>query len=140
VKLSELDELRVTASTAASTQARTLAVAGLALVWLFAGPFYQRTTGAVRPSKLLLLAGALLALAIALDLIQLYARTALLGAAFTRREKDPAVQKELEAGNDPTVTDLGASVNIISAIFFYAKALPLAAGYGLIFAFFIRAL
>lgn len=137
MKLSKLDEVRREASVTASTQARTLAVAGLAVVWLFAGPFFQEP-GSDRPSNMLFIAGAALSLALALDLTQLFLRVTFLNLAYSSAEK--AGQAELKSGKDPEVVDLGKALTVVTTGLFYAKAVPLAAGYVLILIFFIRSL
>ena len=87
MKLSELNKLNGEVSASASTQSRTLALAGLAVIWLFAGPFFLREQDATRPAGLLFIAGGLFALSLALDLVQLYARAGLLNAAFEREQR-----------------------------------------------------
>jgi len=53
-----------------AVQARKLSLAGVAIVWLFAGPFFQGKVGQA-PGNVLYFAGAALSLAMALDLAQL---------------------------------------------------------------------
>lgn len=138
MKLSELNTLNGEVSSTASTQARTLALAGLALVWLFAGPFFLATPEAARPSRLLFVAGGLLALSLALDLVQLYARAGLLHAAF--RSQQTKLQSALKKGEDPETGSLGPHLQKVTAVLFYAKAIPLAIGYVLVLTFFVRLL
>ncbi|WGY03337.1 hypothetical protein QI633_06135 [Nocardioides sp. QY071] len=132
MKLSELATWRFEASKAASDQARTLALAGLGIVWLFAGPFYTGK-GDTSPSSALQLAGAALALGLALDLAQLVGRTIALEVNYRRenREADPAE-------DDPTVSGT-PGVALISGLFFYLKVVALCVGYGAIVLYFARA-
>jgi hypothetical protein len=133
VRLSVLDDWIFEASEKASTQGRALAIAGIAAVWLFAGPFFLNKQDE-EPSALLVWAGASFALVLAVDAMQLIARTALLERAYQRanRHSDPK-------DKDPVVTDTG-SLNPSTATFFYAKFLPLFAGYVLLIVFFLRLL
>lgn len=137
MKLSELEAVVSDVSASASTQARTLSVAGLALVWLFAGPFFQREAGATRPPTLLLVAGAGLSLSLALDLAQLYLRTSFLNYTLHARER--SAQEDLRQGVDPDAGDLGGAVWSVTTFLFFAKAVPLLATYALILIFFVRA-
>lgn len=135
MKLSQLNTLNGEVSANASTQARTLALAGLALVWLFAGPFFLQSPQASRPSRLLFAAGGLLALSLALDLVQLYARAGLLNSAFTRAQSE--LQADLAAGRDPDVGSLGRRIQTVTVVLFYVKAVPLGIGYLLVLLFFV---
>jgi len=136
VKLSELNKLNGEISASASGQSRTLALAGLGIVWLFAGPYFLHDEKASRPSELLFAAGGLLALSLALDLIQLYARAGLLNAAFKREQH--RLQHELRKTTDPDTKNLGPALQRVTEILFYAKACPLLAGYVLVLAFFVK--
>ena len=78
--LSDLGDMKLAASTMASNQARNLGLAGLGIVWLFAGPFF--TGSGDRPDAVLFWAGAALAAALAFDLAQLVARTVVLEVVY----------------------------------------------------------
>lgn len=129
MKLSELAAMKFEASKAASDQARTLALAGLAVVWLFAGPFLQLEEE-TQPSQSLLGAGAAFAVALGLDLFQLVTRTIALelNYQFKNRRLDPTHP-------DPEVPDT-RGVNLWTGIFFYLKIVALVVGYGSVFLFF----
>jgi hypothetical protein len=128
MKLSELGLMKFEASKAASDQARSLALAGLAIVWLFAGPFF--TKGEEKPPDSLFVAGGLLAIALALDLLQLVVRTVALEVSYqaTERKADVVV-------DDPLVSET-PGVNVATAVFFYLKMLALVVGYGFVVGYF----
>lgn len=123
MRLSELADWKFQASKAASDQARALALAGIGIVWLFAGPFF---TGDVddQPARSLWFAGAFLALALALDLAQLVSRTVLLEISYQLANRASNQDEE-----DPVVTET-PWVNKVSGFFFYCKALALCLGFG----------
>ena len=136
MKLSELNALNGSFSATASTQARTFSFAGLALVWLFAGPFFQREEGAVEPAGTLFVAGVCFAASLGLDLAQLYIRAGLTNAAFHREQL--RLQAQVKAQEDPQTGNLGRALSLSTAILFYMKAVPLLVGYVLILVFFAR--
>jgi hypothetical protein len=130
--LSDLANLKFEASKMVSDQARNLALAGLAIVWLFAGPFFVGESGQ-KPEAVLFWAGAALAGALALDLAQLVARTVVLQVIYVRR-RDAASDDD----DDPVVEDYGP-LNWITGLLFYAKIAALSLGYLCILAYFIQA-
>lgn len=129
MKLSELALMKFEASQAASGQVRSLSLAGLVIVWLFAGPFFTGEADET-PSSLLFAAGIALTAALAFDVLQLVSRTALLEFAYWRANAGS------EPDVDPVVKDTPGN-NLVTGFFFYAKALGLAAGYACIVAFFV---
>lgn len=68
-----LEDKRLEATVQASNQARNLAVAGVAAVWLFSSEYFLHGKGS-KPAGSLLIAGGLFAFALGLDLIQLAIR------------------------------------------------------------------
>ena len=139
MNLSELGEWKRDASEKASAQLRSLALAGLAVVWLFAGPFFKGTVPD-KPDKALFVAGALLIVALAFDVLQMVARTLILDVVYDRVEKTPEAQAALAAGEDIEVTGVGEWLNLITGALFYLKVVTLAVGYGFIVAFFVISL
>lgn len=134
--LATLDQLRREAAKAASDQVRTLALAGLAIVWLFTGPFFTRGT-ADRPDWTLFLAAAALALALTLDFAQLATRALMMDYAYSKVEERPDVQEALAAGREPIVDDIGIGLRWITFSFFVAKTAALGSGYLVVFGYFV---
>jgi hypothetical protein len=133
--LSALQDKRFEATKAASEQARTLALAGVGIVWLFAGPFFQSGSGK-HPSNVLFFAGGALALALALDLFQLLARALLIERSYNKQEQRADVQAAMLRHEDPGVEDVGSALRIVTRLFFLLKFTSLAAGYVAILVFF----
>jgi hypothetical protein len=136
MKLSELGEWKKDASEKASSQVRALAFGGLAIVWLFAGPFFEGVSKD-RPDRALFIAAAALVLALAVDLVQIVARTLILDIVYSRRERSSDAQAALDKGKDPDVTNIGPWLNRITGGLFYIKVLALAVAYGCISVFFV---
>jgi hypothetical protein len=134
-RLSEFENDRFDATKAASDQARNVALAGLAIVWLFAGPYFQGTN-AQSPGPIVYIAGGALSLALALDLTQLVVRALMMNAAYNRTEKLPEVQAHWD--EDPVVADLGPGVHKWSSRLWKAKMAALAVGYAMILVFFLH--
>jgi hypothetical protein len=132
--LSSFEEDRFSATVQASDQARKLSLAGVAIVWLFAGPFF-RDTNEARPSDLLFFAGGLLSVALALDLAQMVTRALMLDYTYNKFEARPDVQEALRRDEDPQVYDLGR-VHTYTYALFLAKLLALGSGYFLIIFYF----
>jgi hypothetical protein len=132
--LSTFEQDRFNATVQASDQARKLGLAGVAIVWLFAGPFFKDPTQ-TRPSDLLFVAGGLLSLALALDLAQLVTRGLMLDYTYNKFEARPDVQEALRRDEDPQIYDLGR-VHTYTYALFLAKLLALGSGYLLIIAYF----
>jgi formate hydrogenlyase subunit 3/multisubunit Na+/H+ antiporter MnhD subunit len=132
VNLDEFESARSNASVAASTQARTLAVAGLALVWLFAGDFFLRRTNS-KPSVLLAIAGVCLVLCLLADVTQLFVRWALLERGFTRAEARAAARHPADT---PEFEDVGSAVKSATVPIFVSKFVLLAAGYVVLAVYF----
>jgi hypothetical protein len=129
MRLSQLAQMKFEASVAASGQVRSLSLAGLLIVWLFAGPFF-RGDDSKAPSWLLYAAAIALTVGLALDVLQLVSRAALLEFAYRRANTGTS------ADEDPIVAETPGN-NVVTASFFYAKAAALAVGYGFIVAFFV---
>lgn len=133
MNLDEFEQSRFEASVAASTQARTLALGGLALVWLFAGDFFLERTNS-KPSSLLAAAGALFAFCLLADLTQLFVGWALLERAFNRAERADEARPPAEPA--PKFVDAGPAVAKWTVRIFVAKFGLLAGGYAVVAVYF----
>jgi hypothetical protein len=133
--LSQFQRDRSDATKAASDQARNLGLAGIAIVWLFAGPFFKGADTS-KPSDLLFFAGAMLSLSLALDLGQLVARALMLDNAYNRTERLPDIREAIANDEDPQVGDVGKGIHRVTRTLFFAKMVGLALGYGAILLFF----
>lgn len=133
MNLDEFNTVRSDASVAASNQARTLALGGLALVWLFAGDFFLSRTSS-RPSILLAVAGACLALCLLADATQLFVRWAFLEVAFNRAER-AALARDPSAA--PPFEDVGRKVSYWTVRIFITKFVLLGIGYAVLAAYFV---
>lgn len=128
MNLDELETARFNASVAASNQGRTLGIAGLGFVWLFASDFFLSKTKA-HPSSLLAAAGAALAVGLLLDLAQLYVRWATLERAFNTAE---ARERAGPDRREAKFVDVGPAPAKFTVPLFKAKFLCIAAGYVLL--------
>lgn len=135
MKLSRLDDLAVDAGRDAAAQARTLAIACLGVIWLFAGPFFQGAVEADPPSTLFI-AGAFFVACLILDLLQLFLRASLLRVTYWWQEKK--LQAEMK-GNDPAVESLGGTIGYISFGLFIAKGVALLVGFAFLVVYFVSA-
>ena len=131
MNLDELNAERFNASVAASNQGRALAIAGLAFVWLFASDFFLSKTKA-HPSSLLAAAGAALALALLVDVAQLYIRWATLEHRFNKAEASAATEPD-ESSTE--FVDIGPWPRRLTIPLFHAKLLCTAVGYVLLAVF-----
>jgi formate hydrogenlyase subunit 3/multisubunit Na+/H+ antiporter MnhD subunit len=128
LNLDEFEEERFNASVAASNQGRTLALAGLGFVWLFASDFFLKRTGA-HPSGLLAASGVALALTLLLDVSQLYVRWATLEHAFNAAERAAEGRPQ---DDDPEFEDMTPAPRRWTVPLFHAKFACLFLGYALL--------
>lgn len=133
MKLSELQERRRDASTAASNQVRTLALSGLAVVWLFTADFFKKKAAA-RPSEILAIAGAVFAAALLFDLFQLVLRAVSLWAVYHRRWK----KLEGTDGADDAEILVGDWPNRLTTPPFFLKLAALLSGYVCLAIYFVH--
>ena len=140
--LSDLEKERFSATKAASDQARPLALAGIAIVWLFAGPFFRDAKGseAHAPPGVLILAAGAFSVSLALDLMQLAIRAVMLDAIYSDREASDAAQEAIRNGTDPQVQELGSSLATITRWFWGLKLVALVLGYFCVVGFFVARL
>jgi hypothetical protein len=115
-----LNDLYNESSAKASAIARQLALAGIAVVWLFSGA--SATSGELRFPGLLLPAGLLLVTSLAFDLLHAVYRAFAFGIyAFAKRHEEP-----------PTDVDLPAFINYPSLVLFVGKLVAVVAAYVLL--------
>jgi hypothetical protein len=134
IRLRQLQQDRFDATKAASDQTRTLALAGLAVVWLFAGPYFLGGSKD-KPSGWLFAAGALFGATLIVDLIQLVVRATMLDVIYSRREAQVAQKTGSRAVDDPVV-NVGTELRWVTLVLFYAKAISLAVGLAFTATFF----
>lgn len=141
MKLRELDKLRQEVSGTASAQVRTLALGGLAVVWLFAAPFFQGIQGARTPSWILSTAGGFFAVSLVLDVIQLYVRSSIVQYRYWRAESDlEKVATDETVMDDCEVEDVGSALTWATAILFYAKGVAVGLGFAYLLFYFVSEL
>ncbi len=143
MKLADTRENYYAMSGKVSEIVRQLALAGIAVIWIFK----RDVNGEVRVSRLLLVAGILIVLSLICDLLQYYVATRIWDEFNLRKEK------ELESGTPPPGTtppeeydleevDFEApdDINKWPKRFFWWKFYLTAAGYMVIVIFLVRAI
>ena len=135
MKRSELRDERNRTSKAASDQARTLALAGLAVVWLFVADFFVGKPSSAHPSNWLTTAGALFALALLFDFLQLLLRAISLYVVYRGAERRTPDMTE-----DPDIPTVGFWPNRVTMAPFFFKSACLLAGYGVLAYYFFSRL
>lgn len=136
MKLSALNDLRESSSATASGLVRNLALAGLATVWLFAGPFFQGQQ-ATKPADALYTAGALLVGGLVVDVLQFYAKSTIVQFHFWAAQR--TADRVTPAGDpldDYDVEDLGGALTWVTGVLFYCKGLLVAAGFVALLSYF----
>jgi hypothetical protein len=134
--LSDFQQERFEATVAASDQVRKVALAGLAIVWLFSSAFFQGTAQD-GPGTLVFIAGGLLSLTLALDIAQLVTRAMTLNASYNKTEDKPEIKAALANDEDPQVDDVGKKVEQRTKPLFIGKIITLGLGYLCILIFFL---
>jgi hypothetical protein len=113
----------------ASDVARSLAFAGIAVIWVF-----KKGSDTPRLPRELLVPTTLLVFALACDLLQYVAQTVMWGTFQWCKERELADKTQ-----DPEL-DAPARLKWPGMVFFVLKLIAVSAGYGFLFSFLVRSL
>jgi hypothetical protein len=133
MRFDELRERSQQAGIRASDVARQLALGGVAASWLFSSQYFLGHDHR-HPDGLVLALGALSALALGLDILQVYIYASSFELAYVRADRKIA---DSEDPGDQLVGGVGAFADIATTALFWAKLVAIVAGFGCLAAYLI---